>query len=159
MNDKELFAIEDEVTRMEKLMVACLELEPLPISRYMPDIMNGYLDFYERDPELKWEDGSPITDFDVLQHLMVCKTDEEVWSFMGKGIGNIQDLYAWYKGAKIDPILEGATGIPCYCEKDEDKAEKMLVYFLNLPDVAYKVRKEAESILKMSKVVGKKKRE
>ena len=47
---------EDEVTRMEKLMVACLELEPLPISRYMPDIMNGYLDFYERDPELKWED-------------------------------------------------------------------------------------------------------
>lgn len=139
---------------IEELMNTCLEQEHLPISRYMVDWINGYLDFFKRDPELKWEDGSQVTDISILQRLMSCQSEEEIWFLMGKGIGDIQELYAWYKGQDLHPVLEEVTGIPCYCEKDEDKAERMLNYFMGAPDVTESVKQEAESIRKMSKAIN-----
>ena len=139
---------------IEELMNTCLEQEHLPISRYMVDWINGYLDFFMRDSELKWEDGSLVTDQSILQRLMSCQSDEEIWSFMGKGIGSIPDLYAWYKGQDLHPVIEEATGIPCYSERDEDKAERMLNYFMGSPDVTESVKQEAESIRKMYKVIN-----
>ncbi|OYP46868.1 hypothetical protein CIK96_04860 [Prevotella sp. P4-98] len=138
---------------IEELMNTCLEQEHLPISRYMVDWMNGYLDFFKCDPEMKWEDGGPITDLSILQRLMSCQTDEEIWSLMGKGIGDIQELYTWYKGQNLHPVLEEATGVPCYGEKDEDKAERMLNYFIESLEAKESVKQEAESIRKMSKVI------
>lgn len=64
-------------------MNTCLEQEDLPILRNMVDWMNGYLDFFKRDPELKWEDGSLVTDLSILQRLMSCRSDDEIWSLMG----------------------------------------------------------------------------
>ena len=64
---------------------------------------------------------------------------------------NIQDLYDWYKGSNIHPILEDATGIPCYSEKNVNKAERMLAFFLESPDVIEKVYIEAK---KMGAVVS-----
>ena len=141
--------IEDEEVRSEVLMAVCFPLIHQPISKFMIDWLNGYLDFFKRDLDLHWEDGSEITDTEILRRLFYCATDEEIWQLMGKGIGDIQDLYCWYKGLNIHPILEEATGIPSYSEKDEDKAERMLNYFIDSPDVKASVRKEAESLMKM----------
>lgn len=139
---------------IEELMNACLAQEHLPISRYMVDWMNGYLDFFKRNPNLKWKNGNSVTDMDVLQRLMACKSEEEIWSLMGKGIGDVKALFLWYKGQNTSPILEEATGIPCYYEKDENKAERMLNYLLEeSSDVAETVRKEAATLRSMSETI------
>ena len=136
---------------IEELMNSCLAQEHLPISRYMVDWMNGYLDFFKRDTDFKWENGNPVTDMEILQRLMACKSDEEIWSLMSKGIGDIKALFLWYKGMDVSPILEDATGIPCYHEKDEQKASDFLEYLINDSTVVTdSVRNEAMNLKKMA---------
>lgn len=126
MAEKGYELIEDEELRVEVLMSVCFPLIHQPISKFMIDWLNGYLDFFKRDPELRWEDGSEITDSEILRRLFYCGTEQDIWHLMAKGIGDIKSLYLWYMDQTPDPILEEATGIPCYSEKDEIKAEFFL---------------------------------
>ena len=54
---------------IEELMNSCLAQEHLPISRYMVDWMNGYLDFFKRDTDF-------ILDASILHY--TTSTDYEV---------------------------------------------------------------------------------
>lgn len=147
MEEQSVF--DDEISRVEEQMAACLG-QDLPISRYMVDWLNAYLDFFKRDANLKWEDGSPITDMDVLHHLIACQTDEEIWALMAQGIGDVEMLWAWYMGIHLQPKAEEETG-PCYCERDEDKAERMLNFFLDESTGATEsVKVKAASLKKVS---------
>ena len=154
MAEKGYELIEDEELRVEILMSICFPLIHQPISKFMIDWLNGYLDFFERDPKLRWEDGSEITDTEIICRLFYCDTEQDIWHLMAKGIGDIKSMYLWYKGQNTSPILEGATGIPCYCEKDEMKAELFLKYLLeDSTGAAEKVRETADELLKVSNII------
>ena len=136
MVEKDYELIEDEEQRVEVLMGVCFPLLKLPIGRFAIDWLNGYLDFFERDSNLKcsdvgWSGSDDITDTDILYHLFFCSTEEEIWKIQAFGIGNIESMYNWYCGGDINPILEEATGIPCYYEKDERKASDFLDYLMS----------------------------
>ena len=136
MVEKDYELIEDEEQRVEVLMGVCFPLLKLPIGRFAIDWLNGYLDFFERDSNLKcsdvgWSGSDDITDTDILYHLFFCSTEEEIWKIQAFGIGNIESMYNWYCGGDINPILEDATGIPCYYEKDERKASDFLDYLMS----------------------------
>ena len=120
--------IEDEEVRAEVLMAVCFPLIHQPISKFMIDQLNGYLDFFGRDPELRWENGSKITNTEILRRLFYCGSEKDIWQLMAKGIGDIKALYLWYMGMNPNPEIEKATGIPCYCVKDEDKARELIDY-------------------------------
>ena len=125
MVEKDYELIEDEETRVEVLMAACFPILNLPIARFMTDWLNGYLDFFKRETE-------EITDTEVLHQLFFCSSEEEIWKLMAaKGIGDVVSLYHWYKGDDLYPIIGEATGIPCYYEKDEQKASDFLEYLLS----------------------------
>ena len=53
-----------------------------------------------------------------------------IWKMMAEGVGDIKGLYLWYMGVR-DTTIEEVTGIPCNCQKDEDKAARMLNYLLD----------------------------
>lgn len=130
MVEKDYELIEDEETRVEVLMAACFPILNLPIARFMTDWLNGYLDFFKRETE-------EITDTEVLHQLFFCSSEEEIWKLMAaKGIGDVVSLYHWYKGDDLYPIIGEATGIPCYYEKDEQKASDFLEYLLSDTTVA-----------------------
>lgn len=125
MVEKDYELIEDEETRVEVLMAACFPILNLPIARFMTDWLNGYLDFFKRETE-------EITDTEVLHQLFFCSSEEDIWKLMAaKGIGDVVSLYHWYKGDDLYPIIGEATGIPCYYEKDEQKASDFLEYLLS----------------------------
>jgi hypothetical protein len=125
MVEKDYELIEDEETRVEVLMTACFPILNLPIARFMTDWLNGYLDFFKRETE-------EITDTEVLHQLFFCSSEEDIWKLMAaKGIGDVVSLYHWYKGDDLYPIIGEATGIPCYYEKDEQKASDFLEYLLS----------------------------
>jgi len=125
MVEKDYELIEDEETQVEVLMTACFPILNLPIARFMTDWLNGYLDFFKRETE-------EITDTEVLHQLFFCSSEEEIWKLMAaKGIGDVVSLYHWYKGDDLYPIIGEATGIPCYYEKDEQKASDFLEYLLS----------------------------
>ena len=107
MVEKDYELIEDEEQRVEVLMGVCFPLLKLPIG------------------------SDDITDTDILYHLFFCSTEEEIWKIQAFGIGNIESMYNWYCGGDINPILEDATGIPCYYEKDERKASDFLDYLMS----------------------------
>lgn len=50
---------------------------------------------------------------------------------MATGIGDIACLFHWYKGEYFKPFLKEATGVPCYYEKDEQKASDFLEYLMS----------------------------
>jgi len=130
MVEKDYELIEDEETQVEVLMTACFPILNLPIARFMTDWLNGYLDFFKRETE-------EITDTEVLHQLFFCSSEEEIWKLMAaKGIGDVVSLYHWYKGDDLYPIIGEATGIPCYYEKDEQKASDFLEYLLSDTTVA-----------------------
>ena len=124
MVEKDYELIEDEEVRVEVLMGACFPILNLPIARFMTDWLNGYLDFFKRDTD-------DITNTEVLRQLFFCTTEEDIWKLMATGIGDIACLYHWYKGDDLYPIIGEATGIPCYYEKDEQKASDFLEYLLS----------------------------
>lgn len=135
MSEKGYELIEDEEMRVEVLMGICFPLLNLPIGRFAIDWLNGYLDFFKRDPGLKcsdigWSGDNVISDTEILYHLYFCSTEEEIWKIMACGIGDIISLYHWYKGEYFIPIEE-AIGIPCYFEKDEQKARGFLDYLIS----------------------------
>ena len=75
---------------------------------------------------------------------------------MAKGIGDIARLYHWYKGDDVNPILEEVTGIPCYYEKDEQKASDFLEYLMSSSTGATgSVRNEAVNLKKMTEHIDK----
>jgi hypothetical protein len=143
MQEKDYELIEDEELRMEVLMGVCFPILKLPIGRFAIDWLNGYLDFFKRDTE-------EFTDTEVLRQLFFCTTEEDIWKLFASGIGNLTCLYHWYKGDDINSLLEDATGIPCYYEKDENKAEEFLEYLLcDSTEATESVRNEAMSLKKM----------
>ena len=156
MVEKDYELIEDEEMRVEVLMGACFPILNLPIGKFAIDWLNGYLDFFERDSNLKcsdvgWPGSDDITDTDILYHLFFCSTEEEIWKIQALGIGNIESMYNWYCGGDINPILEEATGIPCYYEKDERKASDFLDYLMSDSSGATEnVRNEAMNLKKMA---------
>ena len=130
MLEKDYELIEDEEQRVEVLMGTCFPILNLPIARFMTDWLNGYLDFFKRETE-------EITDTEVLHQLFFCSSEEDIWKLMAaKGIGDVVSLYHWYKGDDLYPIIGEATGIPCYYEKDEQKASDFLEYLLSDTTVA-----------------------
>ena len=124
MLEKDFELIEDEEIRVEVLMGGCFPILNLPIARFMTDWLNGYLDFFKRKTE-------EFTDTEVLCQLFFCSTEEDIWKLMAKGIGDIACLYHWYKGEYFKSFLKEATGIPCYFEKDEQKASDFLEYLMS----------------------------
>ena len=123
MVEKDYELIEDEELRVEILMGACFPILKLPIGKFSIDWLNGYLDFFKRETD-------DITDTVVLSRLFFCSTEKDIWKLMASGIGDIESLYRWHIGMP-DPAIEKATGIPCYYEKDEKKAEEFLDYLLD----------------------------
>lgn len=131
VHNREYELIEDDGLQMWFWVIVCSNLANLPISRFAFDELNGYLDFFNRDFQLKrsdvgWEGDGVVTDSDIMYYLLLCSTDEEIWKMMACGIGSVEKLYTWYKGVtSFEPEL------PCCCEKDEKKANDFLDYLLD----------------------------
>ena len=126
-------------------MGACFPILNLPIGKFAIDWLNGYLDFFKQETE-------EISDTEVLRQLFFCTAEQDIWKIMATGIGDITSLYHWYKGDDLYPIIGKATGIPCYYEKDEQKASDFLDYLLSDTTVATdSVRMQAMSLKKMVK--------
>lgn len=123
MLEKDYELIEDEEVRVEVIMGVCFPLLKLPIGKFAIDWLNGYLDFFMRETD-------DMTDTEVLHQLFFCSTEEDIWKLMATG-GDIACLYHWYRGEYFKPILKEATGIPCYFEKDEQKASDFLDYLMS----------------------------
>ena len=141
--------IEDEEMRNEILMSACFPLIKQPLSQFMADWLNGYLDFFKLaiDVSPEWKEYSKT---ELLHCLFNCETDYDIWNFLGEGIGDMPALYKWYKGLEISPIIESSTGIPCYNERNEIKAEELLEYLLAPSTQAIgSVRKQAETLKRL----------
>ena len=143
MIEKDYELIEDEEIRVEVLMAACFPILNLPIARFMTDWLNGYLDFFKRDTD-------DITDTEVLCQLFFCSTEEDIWYFFATTeIGDIACLYHWYKGEYFIPLE--AIGIPCFFEKDEQKASDFLDYLMSdSTGAAESVRNEAMTWKRMT---------
>ncbi len=158
MEEKDYNLIEDEERRVQVLMTVFLTPN-LPIRCFTTDWINGYLDFLEREPDIKRCDigmfgNDIITDTDVLVALYHCTTEQEIWALMSKGIGNIRYLYRWYKGIVKTYYIDGLGEMKCYNEKDEDKASDFLEYLLSdKTESTQSVRKEAKLLKKLGRVV------
>lgn len=141
MSEKGYDLIEDENLRVEVMMTVFRCLDHHPLSPFMIDWINGHLDFFERE-------NQEITDMEVLHRLYFCSTEEELWKMMAEGIGDIKSLYLWYMGVP-NATLED-VGIPCYCQKDEAKAARMLNCLLDDSVCSTEaVRAEAARLKKM----------
>lgn len=104
-----------------------------PVSVYLVDWFNGYLDFDFVNPDIaagaEWH---PANEIEKLEYLWYCKKDEDIWWMLGQGIGNIKDMYEWYMGEKTTPPdLFNGQYPPCYFVKDENKALDMIMYLLH----------------------------
>lgn len=125
--------IEDEIIR-DEILEYCFSFLHLPIARFMPDVVNGYLEI--RD----------------IASTFFCSSELDIWRLVAeKEIMDVSSLYAWYRGQDIEPILEKATGIPCQSKKDNDKAEEFLSFLLDEKTNATEgVRKEAKTLRHLS---------
>jgi hypothetical protein len=118
--------IEDDIVR-DEILVYCFSFLNLPISRFMPDVANGYLEIKD------------------IASTFFCSSELDIWRLIAeKKIMDVSLLYAWYKGQDLEPTLEIVTGISCQSEKDETKAEKFLTFLLDEKNNSTDcVRKEA----------------
>jgi hypothetical protein len=161
MKEKSYFLIEDENLRIEILMNV-FSLLNLPIANYMVDWMNGYLDFFDRTPDLKLSDIDKdnsndriVTDTDVMVALFNCTREKEIWQLTSRGLGKIEDLFKCYMGIH-DPFIEETTGIPCYIENNKEKGMEFLEYLLmDTTDSTETVRAEAVRLKKMVELIDK----
>ena len=70
-----------------------------PINEYVFDWFNGYVDFDKRDRNLSWDGKHPLTDTDILLHIIErVKTIQDLWNMMGTGVGDIELLFKFYMG-------------------------------------------------------------
>jgi hypothetical protein len=123
-------------------MGTCFPILNLPIGKFAIDWLDGYLNFFMRETD-------DITDTEVLRQLFFCTTEEDIWKLMATGIGDIVSLYHWYKGEYFIPLE--AIGIPCFFEKDEQKASDFLDYLMSDSTGATEnVRNEAMNLKKMA---------
>lgn len=122
--------IDDEIFR-HHIMVACLGMVE-PISKYVFEWMDGYLDFgtIKNETLTCGKDHHSIGDDDIFKYLYFCRTEEDIWDLLASGIGDIERLFLYYMG--IDPF-------PTYTEvcnsrflgiKDETKAKHLIDYIL-----------------------------
>ena len=134
MVNKFYLLIEDDITRVEIILDLLCKYAEGPIAELLPDIINGYLEFF----------NTSLPETEVLHRLYKCKTDEDIWQLIAQGIGNVKELYQWYMGECPKPDFKEWFGIPCYCQKNEVKAERMLQYLLEESNGAIEsVKKEA----------------
>ena len=133
MMNEDYNQIEDDIER-DEILVYCFSFLYLPIARFMPDVANGYLEI--RD----------------IASTFFCSSELDIWRLVAeKEIMDVFSLYAWYKGRNLEPILEKATGIPCLCAKDNNKAEEFLSFLLDEKTNATDgVRKEAKALRRLS---------
>ena len=108
--------IDDNLLR-NHIMAECL-LMVEPISKYVMEWMDGYLDF------------GPIEDNDLFKYLYFCRTDEEIWDLLGFGIGNIESLFLWYLGIDPFPTYSITCDNVFQGKQDEAKAKRLLDYIL-----------------------------
>ena len=123
--------IDDEISR-HHIMVEGLGMVE-PISRYVFEWMDGYLDFGTtiKNETLKCGvDNHPVCLDDILKYLYFCRTDEEIWDMLSLGIGDIKMLYQWYIGIDTFPTYTAACNRIFVSNKDEEKAKWMLDYIL-----------------------------
>lgn len=160
IKEESYLLIEDEDLRIEILM-DIFSLLNLPIANYMVDWMNGYLDFFDRTPDLKLSDIKDssddriITDTDVMVALFNCTREKEIWQLISRGLAKIEDIFRCYMGI-TDPFIEETTGIPCYIEKNREKGMEFLEYLLmDTTDSTETVRAEAVRLKKMAEVIDK----
>ena len=144
MSLKEYEKIEDEEVRVEVLMAVCFPLCQQPISRFMIDWLNGYLDFYEvaSDAKESWKEKSET---EILQTLYDCDSEQDIWKLLSEGLGDMPALYHWYRGEDFSPALQEI--VPCYNERDLVKAREMLDYLLDpSTNTVESVRRQAEEL-------------
>lgn len=144
MSLREYEKIEDEEVRVEVLMYVCFPLCQQPISRFMIDWLNGYLDFFEVASDAKefWKEKSET---EILQALYECDSEEKIWKLLSDGLGDMPALYRWYRGEDFSPALQEI--VPCYNERDLVKAKKMLDYLLDpSTNTVESVRKQVEEL-------------
>ena len=123
--------IDDEIFR-HHIMVACLGMVE-PISKYVFEWMDGYLDFgttIKNETQKCGVDNHPVCLDDILKYLYFCRTDEEIWDMLSLGIGDIKMLYQWYMGIDTFPTYTAACNRIFVSNKDEEKAKWMLNYIL-----------------------------
>ena len=159
IKEESYLLIEDEDLRIEILM-DIFSLLNLPIANYMVDWMNGYLDFFDRTPDLKLSDIDKdnsndriVTDTDVMVALFNCTREKEIWQLTSRGLGKIEDLFKCYMGIH-DPFIEETTGIPCYIENNKEKGMEFLEYLLmETTDSTETVRTETVRLKKMVEMI------
>lgn len=146
MNDAAYEQIEDEEMILEILMAECFPGSKRPVARFMIDWLNGHLDFFKMAPDVdsQWKQYSQLQ---ILHCLYNCNSDYEIWDFIAEGVGDMTKLYYWYKGENQYSSITEFTGTPCYCEKDEEKAEQLLNFILKpSTNARLSVRKQAEML-------------
>lgn len=100
-----------------------------PVSDYVVDLMNDYLDLLSIDKSIaagaEWH---PADEFEILEYLWYCVKDEDIWWLLAQGIGNIKNLYNWYMGTVQTPKCSYRQIPPCYYNKNEKKALRMILF-------------------------------
>lgn len=124
LNDNVYRTIEKKELLNETLMDVCLMHSPV-MSKYLTDWQNGYLDFDYRDAKTKEKDSDRT---ELLKQLYFCQTDEDLWSLMTRGVGNVKSLYKWYKGVNPSPIMDKLAGTKCSCTDDKERADRFATY-------------------------------
>lgn len=120
--DMDRFFLEDDYKLIDDdirchVLVDCLR-QVKPISDYVVEWMNGYLDF-----------GS-IEDDRIFKYLYFCRKDEEIWDLLSLGFGEIEKLFLWYMGIDTFPAYTVDRNGTFRCKKDEAKAPRLLDYIL-----------------------------
>ena len=158
IKEQKYLLIRDEDIRIEVLM-SVIALLKLPIGELCYEWMNGFIDFFERDTELRlsdiWgvdielSDDRIINNTDILVALYYCTDHQHLWRLIGKGIGGIrciESLWRIYNGTTCSLLFE-TMGIQCYYPKDEIMADKFLDYLLDESiNATVAVRKEANRL-------------
>lgn len=134
--DLDVFMRERKYNVLEKdtifdfLICVCLIHVP-PLEDCIIDWYNGYLGFTERRFEDKeFRTNYSATENELLHQLYYCSTDQLLWEFMSRGIGDLNALYKWYQGINPEPDFEEVSGVPCYCEPNPEKTKRFEEFFV-----------------------------
>ena len=137
--------VDDEISR-HHIMAECLGLVE-PISRYVFEWMDGYLDFgtIKNETLTCGKDHHSIGDDDIFKYLYFCRTEEEIWDLLASGIGNIESLFLYYMGIDPLPIYTVVCKSQFLGIKDEAKARHLIDYILT--DSCYTTEEVRDRIL------------
>lgn len=114
------------------ILTVCL-MAVKPISVFVVDWMNGYLDFDSINPIIaEGAEWKPADEFEILEYLWYSRKDEDIWWLLGQGVGDIKKLLEWYMGTVQPPIETDGQFPPCYYKRNEVKALLMIMYLKNI---------------------------